>query len=60
MTHSKPALHPLFDQILTDFVQQEPAKLQALPTCNEIYLEQHEPREELGIKYSGYGLGGWF
>ena len=47
MTHSKPALHPIFEEILTDFVQQEPAELQALPTCNEIYLEQHESREEM-------------
>jgi hypothetical protein len=47
VTHSKPALHPIFDQILTDFVQQEPVELQALPTRNEIYLEQHESREEL-------------
>lgn len=27
---------------------------------NEIYLEHHESAEELGIKHSGYGLGGWF
>ena len=47
MTHSKPVLHPFFDQILTNFVQQEPAELQALPTRNEIYLEQHESREEM-------------
>ena len=47
MTHSKPALNPLFDQILTDFIQQEPAELQALPTRNEIYLEYHESREEM-------------
>ena len=47
LTYSKPTLHPIFDQILTDFVQQEPAELQALPTRNEIYLEQHESREEL-------------
>ena len=47
MTHSKPALHPIFDRILTDFVQQEPAELQALPTQNEIYLEYHESREEM-------------
>ena len=60
MAHSKPALHPIFNQILTDFVQQEPAELQALPTRNEIYLEQHESREELGIKYSDYGKEGWF
>jgi hypothetical protein len=43
--YSKPVLHPLFEQILTDFVQQ--AELQALPTRNEIYLEQHESREEM-------------
>jgi len=47
LTHSKPALHPVFDQILTEFIQQEPAELQALPTHNEIYLEYHESREEM-------------
>ena len=46
-TKSFPALHPLFDQILTDFVQQELVELQALPTRNEIYLEYHESREEM-------------
>lgn len=60
MKHSKPALHPLFEQILTDFAQQEPVELQALPTQNEIYLEYHESKEELGIKYSDYGREGWF
>ena len=55
MAHSKPALHPLFQQILTDFIQQEPAELQALPTRNEVYLEQHESREELQEKNIDYG-----
>jgi hypothetical protein len=58
LAHSKPALHPLFSQILTDFVQQ--AELQALPTCNEIYLEFHESHEDLGIKHDGYAGGEWF
>jgi hypothetical protein len=40
-------LRPIFDQILTEFDQQEPAELQALPTSNEIYLEYHESREEM-------------
>lgn len=60
MKYSKPALHPLFETILTDFIQQEPAELQALPTRNEIYLEQHESHEDLGIKHDDYAGGGWF
>ena len=60
MTYPKPALHPVFDQILTDFVQQEPAELQALSTRNEIYLEFHESHEELEIKHNDYLMGGWF
>lgn len=60
MKHSKPILNPVFHQILTEFIQQEPAELQALPTAKEIYLEYHESREELGIKHDDYAEGGWF
>ena len=60
MKHSEPVLHPIFVRILTEFEQQEPADLTALPTRKEIYLEQHESREELGIKHDDYLMGGWF
>ena len=60
MKYPKPTLHPLFETILTDFIQQEPAELQAFPTSDEIYFERHESREELGILHSDYGWGGWF
>ena len=59
MKHSEP-VHPIFEQILTEFIQQEPAGLRALPTAKEIYLEQHESAEELGILHSDYAEGDWF
>lgn len=63
MKHSK-LIHPIFEQILTEFIQQEPAELQvelqALPTAKEIYFERHESREELGILHSDYTEGDWF